>query len=232
MDVTNIVDGSPHSASVNYGRWMLAAYDPLVLGLTTPLAWGCPTRSSRDHYARSVGAVHVEIGPGTGYFPDHVRFPVPDPQITLVDINRGPLDVAVRRLGRYRPTALRADVLQPLSLPPASADSVALGFVLHCLPGGPAAKRQALRHAAAIVRDDGWVFGGTVLDRGVRHSPHSRIHQALLNASGVFHNRGDDLDGLHDALQEQFREVQVATHGAIALFAAQGPHGQGNASGG
>ncbi|WP_433019719.1 class I SAM-dependent methyltransferase [Kribbella sp. CA-294648] len=201
---------------------MLAIYDPLVLGLANRFVWRCPTRVIRDHYAQHLGRVHVEIGPGTGYFLDHVPFPAPDPQITLIDANPGPLAVAGRRLRRYRPSTIRADVLRPLPLPPGSADSVALGFVLHCLPGGVRGKEQALMHAARVVGDTGVVFGATVLDAGVRHSPHSRLHQGLLNAAGVFNNRGDSLEDLAAVLHEGFREVEVSTHGAVALFAARG----------
>jgi ubiquinone/menaquinone biosynthesis C-methylase UbiE len=201
---------------------MLSIYDPLVLGLANHFVWRCPTRVIRDHYAEHVGRVHVEIGPGTAYFLDHVPFPAADPRITLVDANPGPLEVAGRRLRRYAPSTVRADVLRPLPLPPASADSVALGFVLHCLPGGVKGKEQALMHAGRVVGEAGCVFGATVLDAGVRHSPWSRLHQVLLNATGVFNNRGDNLEDLVDALQGRFQEVEVSTHGAVALFAARG----------
>jgi ubiquinone/menaquinone biosynthesis C-methylase UbiE len=203
---------------------MLASYDTLVLGVANHLIWGCPTQAIQDHYARHVGRAHVEIGPGTGYMLDRVSFPIQEPQITLVDVNSGPLTVAGRRLARYRPRAVRADVLRPLPLPPGTADSVALTYVLHCLPGGFAVKQRAIAHAARLTRDGGWVFGATVLSGGVRHTPHSRAHQALLNATGVFHNTGDDLENLHHALQDEFDEVEVSTRGAVALFAARGGH--------
>src|SRR4051794_2760471 len=70
-----------------YNRFVLAQYDVVVLGLSSRLIWRCPKAVMLDNYRRHVGPRHLELGVGTAYFPDRVAFPVPDPQITLVDLN-------------------------------------------------------------------------------------------------------------------------------------------------
>ncbi|MEU5030531.1 class I SAM-dependent methyltransferase [Streptomyces milbemycinicus] len=92
-----------------------------------------------------LGARHLEIGAGTGYFPDKARFPVARPEITLLDLNPKTLEYADRRLARLHPRTIQANALDQLSswrwVAADSFDSVALNLLLHCIPGSIAERR-------------------------------------------------------------------------------------------
>lgn len=208
-----------------YTRRTLAAYDVFVLGIMNHVVWRCPTSVLTRHYEKHLGAEHVEVGVGTGYFLD--RAASQPTRLTLVDLNQDVLAHAGRRLARFEPQTITANALDPWPLPRASADSVGLGYLLHCLPGEFAVGGKAIAHAARVVRDDGCVFGATILSSGVRHTWLSRSQLRLLNARGVFHNRHDDLAGLREALDSEFHKHEVSVSGAVALFAAYQPRRSG-----
>ena len=60
-----------------YTRRTLLAYDFVVLGLSNRFVWKCPTWQLEAHYNWHVSANHLDVGVGTGYFPDRCRFPLP-----------------------------------------------------------------------------------------------------------------------------------------------------------
>lgn len=219
-------DGSERTSRrdrIVYSQITLLTYNLLVLRGTVPLFWRCPVRAIRELYDDSVGAKHLEIGAGSGYFPARARYPVARPEITLVDRNTGPLDYAGRRLARWRPTRVRADVLKPLPLAEGNFDSVALSLVLHCLPGDIRTKGEVLGRAAEVVRPGGVVFGSTILTSGVPMSRPARLLNRALNARGVFHNERDDLDDLREQLDRRFAEHTLTVHGCVALYRARTP---------
>src|SRR3954454_10873680 len=124
-----------HAGQRVYTRRVLSAYDLLVLGFSSRFIWRCPKALMLANYDRNVGARHVEFGVGTGYMLDHCRMGA-DPTVTLVDLTPDALDTAAARIARYRPAKVRADVLGRVPLDDASADSLALNFLLHCVAGG------------------------------------------------------------------------------------------------
>ncbi|GAB2629513.1 class I SAM-dependent methyltransferase [Streptomyces capparidis] len=203
-----------------YHRRALAFYDLLVMHGSAPWCWRCPSRNFRRMYDTCVGARHLEIGVGTGYLLAHCRFPVPDPRITLVDLNPATLEYTAQRLKRYRTERVLANALEPLPVPPGSFDSAALSFLLHCIPGDITEKGVALAHAAAAVRPGGVVFGSTVLASGVPVSRAGRSLMGKLNAKGVFHNDRDDLGDLRDQLTRHFERHELVTRGCVGLFRA------------
>jgi SAM-dependent methyltransferase len=202
-------------------RFLNHVYDPLVVRFANRIGWRCPSSVVLRHYNEHVRAVHLDAGPGTGWFLDRCRFPADDPQITLLDVNEDVLDASAKTLRRYRPRRHQANVLEPIvDLAPASHDSAALAHVLHCLPGSLAEKACALEHVAALVRPGGTVFGSTVLAEGVPHTRFSRSYNDYLNEIGVFSNRNDSFDALDDALALRFERYDLAVVGTVALFAA------------
>lgn len=212
------MDAHVAAGQAPYNRVTLAVYDQTVLGPVTRWIWGCPVSELLRPYHDNVGARHLELGVGTGYFLDHCRFPVSDPDITLGDLNASALEYTARRLSRYRPATVRANVLEPLPVPDGAFDSVALNFVLHCVPGDLRAKGEALRHAAAACRPGGRVFGATILGLGVRHNPAGKVMLRVGNAMGGFHNRADRLEDLAAAMDTHFTEHQLRVRGRVALF--------------
>jgi ubiquinone/menaquinone biosynthesis C-methylase UbiE len=208
-----------HAGQRVYTRRVLSAYDVLVLGFSCRFVWRCPKALMLANYDRNVGARHVEFGVGTGYLLDHCRMGV-QPSVTLVDLNSDALDTAAARIFRYRPAKVRADVLGPVPLGDASADSLALNFLLHCVPGGWEQKGEVFANAARIVRPGGRVFGSTILAAGVPRRWPAPALMRLYNRKGIFHNLADDLAGLTGQLQERFDDVTVSVHGCVAVFEA------------
>jgi hypothetical protein len=111
-----------------YSPMVLHTYDWFVLGLSNHLLWRCPTAELRRLYDRNVSPRHLDIGVGTGYFLDKAKWPVPNPAITLVDLNANSLRAASQRIRRYASQTVLANALEPLpvsrrSAPRASATS-------------------------------------------------------------------------------------------------------------
>lgn len=197
---------------------MLAAYDSVVHGVCSRLAWKCPTRRLLRHYDAHVTANHLDVGVGTGYFLDRCRFPSPSPRIALMDLNRNALDFTARRIARYRPAVYRRNVLQPLSLDSGKFDSVGLGYVLHCMPGPMASKAVAFDQLKALMNPGGVLFGSTVLHGGVECNWAARRLMDAYNRRGIFANRDDHLQDLDTGLRRRFEDVSIEVVGCVALF--------------
>jgi len=208
-----------------YNRATLAVYDVAVLGVSCRLLWRCPKADMLAGYDRNVGANHLELGVGTAYFLDRCRFPDPRPQVTLVDLNPTVLTGAARRISRYQPRMLQANVLEPLAVPAGAYDSVGMNFLLHCLPGDWEAKGMVFSNAATALRPGGRVFGSTILADGVRTTAPARALMRLYNSRGIFHNADDDLAGLRAELAGRFVDCRLIVRGCVALFEARtAPH--------
>jgi SAM-dependent methyltransferase len=204
-----------------YSKAVLAVYDQVVLGLFCRFVWRCPSRHILDLYRQHLTANHLDAGVGTGYFLDKCAFPSPQPRLALLDLNPNSLEVAGRRLARYRVETYRANVLDPLTIPGPRFDSVGVNFLLHCLPGPLPAKAVALDHLKAVLNPGGVLFGSTLLAGGVKRPPPARLLMRFFNAVGVFGNAGDDLDGLTAELTGRFADVSVHVIGCLALFSGR-----------
>lgn len=202
----------------DYGRSLLAIYDWWVLGFMAQFVWRSPTSEFVELYRPLFGERHLDIGPGSGYFIDVAG---PDSmQLTLLDPNRRVLSHCARRLSRFSPTVVEADVLKPLPLD-GPFDSVALSAVLHCLPGPMEAKGVAVRNAASVIDPGGVLFGATVLGMEEPHSAPARSFLRAANKRGAFDNLGDTIDGLDGILSASFNEVDIEVVGSLALFVAR-----------
>jgi SAM-dependent methyltransferase len=208
-----------YAGQATYTPTVLRAYDTVVVRLSNSLVWRCPAPRILRHYRRYLTTRHLEVGPGTGYYLDRCPFPGPQPRLTLLDANPDVLRFAGDRLRRYGPVRHAADILEPLDLEPASFRSVALGYVLHCLPGDIDAKLVALDHLIPLVVPGGVVFGTTILTGGVRHNRVGRVLLRAYNHKGIFANLNDDLAGLERGLRNRFGRYELEVVGTVALFA-------------
>jgi SAM-dependent methyltransferase len=213
-------------ARVDGGVW--SRYTPTALRLyhvggkfLLRVVWRCPLTRVLEHYDEHVSARHLDIGVADGYFLHKCRFPVEDPEITLMDPHPNMLAFASERLARYKPRTHQADILEPFGLPPASFDSVGMSFVLHCVPGTMLTKAVAFEHARSVLAPGGVVFGNTVLNEGVPHTPVSRLGMKLFNHRGEFCNYDDHLADLDAALGATFPEHRIDVEGSVALFSAR-----------
>lgn len=219
--MTHVTDPDPARAGqAIYTPATLALYDFWVLGVSNRLIWRCPTTRILDLYDRIVTANHLDIGVGTGWYLDHCGFPGVRPRIGLMDLNAHSLATASRRIARYQPEIFRADVLRPIEKPAPPFRSIALTYLLHCLPGDMSRKASAFDNLRPLLEPGGVVFGATLMATGVEHGPAARALMALYNRRGIFSNRGDSVAALRAALEQRFTQVRVETVGSAALFSA------------
>ena len=218
--MTTTTELPPDAGWAAYTPALLRTYDAVVLGVSNRVLWRCPAATLLEHYDAFVSSDHLDVGPGTGYFLDRCTFPVAHPRITLLDANPQVLAYAAKRLARYGPTTVQADVRKPLPLPERHFASIGMGYVVHCLPGGVSTKRTVLANLATRLRSDGVLFGSTILGRSPAHTRASRAVQRLYNRRGIFANVDDDLDTLRSVLGSVFARHELALHGTVALFAA------------
>ncbi|ACL59844.1 class I SAM-dependent methyltransferase [Methylobacterium nodulans] len=212
-----------HPGQAIYTRTTLALYDLVVLGISNTLVWRCPTREILRLYDHCVTDEHLDIGVGTGWYLDRCRFPSSRPRLGLLDLNPHSLRAASQRVARYRPEQYQADVLRPIAIPARPFGSIAMTYLLHCLPGAMAEKAVAFDHILPLLRPEGVVFGATLLSRGVRRTRAAERLMAFYNRKGVFSNQADDAESLREALQRRFSEIDVRIFGCGALFVARKP---------
>jgi ubiquinone/menaquinone biosynthesis C-methylase UbiE len=210
----------PPSAAI-YGRVMLSIYDVYVLGFSNRFVWNCPTSRILDLYQRCVSANHLDIGVGTGYFLDHVTFPSNQPVIHLMDINPVVLDRTAERIQRLRPYSIFADVNEAHEiLGSTQYDSIALNYLLHCLPGTITEKGGPLftQLQRFLKPSGGRLFGSTILGQGVRHNFVGQRLMRLYNKKGIFGNQFDSEDQLRHLLGQHFQRYELEVRGCVALF--------------
>ncbi|MEO8179503.1 MAG: class I SAM-dependent methyltransferase [Deltaproteobacteria bacterium] len=203
-----------------YSPLVLRTYDWIVLGLSNRFLWRCPTAELCRLYDRNVADRHLDVGVGTGYFLDKVRWPVAKPAITLLDLNPNCLTTASRRISRFAPQAVLANVLAPLP-PLGPFRSAGLCYLLHCLPGVMLEKVVVFDHLLPLLAPGARVFGATIVQGSAARSRSAQALMNLYNSKGIFSNAGDTVEGLDAALRKRFRDIEVTVKGTVALFEAR-----------
>lgn len=202
-----------------YSKRVLSIYDLLVIGFSNRFAWRCPSRKILDFYNEHITGKHLDVGVGTGWFLDNCTFPTPNPLIALADLNPNSLEKAARRLRRYRPSTHNINVLQPFWVRPAGFDSIAINYVLHCLPGTMQSKGVVFHHLKAMLNPKGGViFGATILGQGAQHNLLAEALMLLYNAKGIFCNHWDNAWDFERVLKANFYEYDIRTVGSVAFF--------------
>jgi SAM-dependent methyltransferase len=203
-----------------YDRGALRFYTA-ILRINCLLFWRCPAGRIVRLYDEFVSARHLDVGVANGWALRASRFPTARPRLTLMDLNPDALAVAADNLAALRPRTVRANVLEPFPLPERAFDSVAMSFLLHCVPGDIPTKAVAFDHAKRVLAPGGVLFGATILGRGVPRTRRSRRAQAALIRRGHFNNGDDSLSDLETALARRFSAPRIERKGEVALFAAR-----------
>ena len=205
-----------------YTPLVLRGYDLFVLGFSNRFVWRCRSSTMLERYDRHVGARHLDVGVGTGWFLDKCKWPVETPEITLLDLNENSLSAASRRIRRYAPATIQADVLAPVELGDKRFDSIGANYLFHCLPGELSWKvRTVVANLRPYLVSGGVFFGSTILGRGVEHNLLGRRLMRLYNRKGIFSNLEDDRQGLEQGLAAQLNDVEIEIVGAVALFSGR-----------
>jgi SAM-dependent methyltransferase len=220
---TRVIDPSDpaFAGQKSYTPVLLRTYDMVVLGISNRWVWRCPTATLVDLYEANVGVHHLDAGPGTGYFLDAAHLPQLR-RLTLVDANPSVLHYAGRRLKRFVPELVEANLLTPIDHP-GGADSVGCNYVLHCLPGTFDDKAEATANLTRLLRPGGVFFGSTIIADADRHTAIGRRLMAVYNRKGVFGNAADTATDLERVLRANLTHVEVDLCGAVAVFRGTRP---------
>jgi SAM-dependent methyltransferase len=206
-----------------YTPSFLSIYNLVVLRFNNSVLWRCPREKLLQHYDQNITCNHLDIGPGTGWYLQHVKFPCENPKVTILDINPHSLAKTAKSIRKLSPGLIESDVFQPIPTQE-KFRSIAANFVLHCLPGNWATKSLVIGNAAAALAPGGVFFGSTILGQGVQHSLLGRRAIEAMNGSGILHNSADDEAGLQEALRTHFEDATTSIVGTVALFTATRPH--------
>lgn len=204
-----------------FTRAGLALYDSLILRALCPWVWRCPSDRILAAYHEYLSNNHLEVGVGTGYFLDQARFSSATPRVALLDLNNHCLKRTARRIRRYEPEIYQADVLQPIDLTARRFDSIALNYVVHCLPVPWPQKGVVFSHLKALLNPGGTLFGATLVQGDVRQSATAATFMRWFNVRGTLHNRDDTRGRLVAALNRHLSEVRVEQVGCVALFSGR-----------
>jgi hypothetical protein len=214
-------DEDDRKGAAAYTPLALALYDWVVLGLSNSFVWQCSSRVILDFYNEHISDKHLDIGVGTGYFLDRCRFPSTSPKIALFDLNPNSLAKTAGRLRRYNPSCYMGNVLRPIDIGLSGFDSVALNYLLHCLPGNLGRKSIVFEHLKPLLNHGGVLFGSTILGRNVRRSFLAEKLMKTYNAKGIFNNLSDCQQDLDAGLSEHFEQYTIRMEGCVALFSAR-----------
>ena len=182
------------SASI-YTTFNLRLYDFVVLVISNALAWRCSTRSVLlPFYGKHTkeSSAHLEVGSGTGYYPamaassgalSKTRL------MTLCDLNPDTLAYSNRRIAGvgYRGSieTIEHNIFQPLAQDMCGKyDSIALYYLLQCLPGSfPKKAIGVFANVAPALAPNGVLYGAIVLGEGVAHNWFGLQLMSLYNKS-------------------------------------------------
>jgi hypothetical protein len=204
-----------------FNRLTLPLYDLVLYGLISRHAWGMSIARLDAHYQRYTRANHLEVGVGTGYLLDRAEFPTGASRLALMDLSEPCLERTARRVSRYAPEVYVQNLLEPMRQQLAPFDSIALNYVMHCVPGGFEEKHVAFLHLATLLGSHGVLFGTTVLGQGVQKNLLARPAMSVLNAIGLFNNRRDNARDLERFLREHFQILEFEVVGVVAVFAVK-----------
>ena len=207
------------ASSAGYTRAVLMIYDLWVTHFSNRYVWRCSVEIHRDHYRNWIGKRHLEVGVGTGYYLSGATLREVQ-HVALLDPNRLCLATAKRRIGSLSCTTYCRDALLPISIPEERFDSIAVSYLLHCLPGPILKKAVLFENIAPLLSDSGVVFGSTILGAGAAHNRLGRLLMRIYNSKGIFGNEGDRFEDLKTILTREFQNVRVRQHGVVALFRA------------
>ncbi|KAK2005875.1 hypothetical protein LZ32DRAFT_611725 [Colletotrichum eremochloae] len=96
-------------------------------------------------------------------------------------------------------------------------------LLLHCLPGPPGPKVEALvRLGTRMLAEDGVLMGATILGDDAPHNLLGRFLILWHNVTGVFGNRQDDVETFVKELEKAFVKVEWEVVGVVLVFKASG----------
>ena len=206
-----------------YRPILLSFYDFLIMRVLTPHVWRCPEKHYAKLYRDGMSRNHADIGVGTGYFLDQCTYQPGEVRIGLFDLQPNCLKYTARRIARFQPETYQCDALEPIQVGANCFDSIALGGILHCIPGNIAEKGVVFDSIKPLMHAHTKVFGYTILNQGVTKTILSRITHFILQKLKVINGFDDSASQLTQELKMRFKVVEVKVIGCVAIFAAHSP---------
>jgi len=203
-----------------YNKLLLSIYDLYVLTFSNRFVWKCPSSRILEFYDLNISNNHLDVGVGTGYFLDKCRFHE-TPEIAILDLNANSLAATAQRIKRYHPKSYQADIMQPLAMELPKFDSIAINYLLHCLPGNFFEKEIVFKNLVPLLNPHGVLFGSTILGDQSKTNGLGKKLLNIYNAKGIFGNTQDNLADLKQVLARNFQSYSVYEIGAVALFTAR-----------
>lgn len=220
----NHVDREVERGAAFYSKSTLTWYDFVLFKIFNPLVWKCSTSHLHDLYRTHMTGNHLDVGTGTGYFLNHNPFPIGQPRLALMDLNPNCLETASRRLARYQPETIQANILEPIEYSGELFDSISLTYLLHCLPGQSLQEKSCVfDHLIPLLNPGGVIFGANILHHGVKRSLLTRLFTASNNMKGIFSNKQDSLDDMISAIEQRFETFEIRHQGVVVLWSARNP---------
>lgn len=206
-----------------YSMLLLWCYDVLIYRLLAPYVWRCKSKYFADLYHLMMSRNHADIGVGTGYFLDRCHYQPGEVRIGLFDLQQNCLNFTAARIARFQPETYLCNALEPMQATTARFDSIALGGILHCIPGDMLQKGVVFDAIKPLMHSGTQVFGYTILNQGIAKTMLSRCVYSVLHRLKVINGDQDSASQLKSALEKRFQTVEVSTVGCIALFSARNP---------
>lgn len=206
-----------------YTRWILACYDLLIYRVLSPHVWRCDPQHFLDLYNRHMSDNHADVGVGTGYFLNQCLYEPGEVRIGLFDLQPNCLAFTAQRLARFQPETFECNALESIPFAGRGFDSIALGGILHCIPGNFAQKARLFDAIKPLMKPASQLFGYTILNRGISKTLLSRFVYFLLYQLKVINGAEDSASQLHAELTKRFKRVNTHIIGHIALFNASEP---------
>ena len=111
------------------------------------------------------------------------------------------------------------DIFKPFPEHCNGYDSVAMNYLLHCIPGTfESEKGEAIANAVSTLKKGGVLFGATIINADESSNTLAHKLMGIYNKKGIFHNQNDTEEALTKALNQHLNNVEVQRIGSVILF--------------
>ncbi|OGB23808.1 MAG: hypothetical protein A3I66_20655 [Burkholderiales bacterium RIFCSPLOWO2_02_FULL_57_36] len=206
-----------------YSALLLSFYDFLIMRVLSPYVWRCDISNYSELYRTLMSRNHADIGVGTGYFLDRCEYQPGEVRIGLFDLQQNCLDYTAKRIARFQPETYRRNALEPIQIHGKRFDSIALGGILHCIPGDMTEKGAVFDAIQPLMNTHTQVFGYTILNQDVKKTVLSRAVYFILQKLKVINGLHDSASQLTVELKKRFQTIEIKVIGCVAIFVAHSP---------
>jgi ubiquinone/menaquinone biosynthesis C-methylase UbiE len=192
----------------------------VVHGISNHLIWKCPTKIITENYKVNMTNNHLEIGVGTGYFLRKCKKINHDTTVTLMDLNKDTLIYCFKKLYKLTDKIImhQGDIFTNQYMEN-QYDSIAINYVLHCLPGNGTQKMKIFSYLEKYLKPGGVLFGSTIICDGLQN-PSAKALMKFYNDQGIFSNIEDTISVMKTILFMFFDKFQYQIVNNVFIFSA------------